>query len=138
MDRADLREPVVLEVDNATSDVPGRRVPELVDAEDLDVDALRIHFEQSLGTEDQRRRIGPCAAYQIKGVGDDTVRVDVDRLNAAPPQGDGPADGRRRRLSGVAAADGACQHASGRQNTRFDRVPATDSHPFTLPRTRAF
>jgi hypothetical protein len=95
---AELGEPVVLNADNLCRDLALGAVPGRVDAQCLHVDALRIHLADASGADfiDARPTLTtrPRRAEQRLGLGNHTVRVDVDGLDAttidhdfAPPSG---------------------------------------------------
>jgi hypothetical protein len=108
---ADLRERLVLKLDELARDVPVRRVPVGVDAERLDVDALLVHRADAVrraGHEEGLRLERP--PHQGHGRGHRAVRVHVHRLHAlalhhhlSPPRvrGGGPAAGDERRVGHV-------------------------------------
>jgi hypothetical protein len=106
--RADLRERLVLDLDELARDVPVRRVPVGVDAERLDVDALLVHRADAvcLAGHEEGFRL-ERSPHQGHRRGHRAVRVHVHGLHAlalhhhlSPPRlrGGGPAAGDERRV----------------------------------------
>src|SRR5207247_7762310 len=90
MRRTPRRELLVLDLDNLARELAVRRVPERVDAEDLDIDPLRVQRMETLGAEDETAAVGLVAAAgrrelrtfeNIADLGHREGTVDVDRLD---------------------------------------------------------
>jgi len=116
---AQLGELLVLQLDDGLRDVAIRLVPERIDAQRFDVDALRIHVADALVGHDQIWRFG-LDAHQGHGFGKRAVRVHVDRRHAPPADHDvAPPGGRVLRLDVPGAQevaadeDGAGQTCGG-------------------------
>jgi hypothetical protein len=83
--RADLGQRLVLDPDELRRDVPVRRVPVGVDAERLDVDALRVHRAEALLGIGHEEGLGlELAPHERHRGRDRAVGVHVHRLHASP------------------------------------------------------
>src|SRR5437660_3235969 len=147
--RAELGEPLVLQLDDLGRQVALEAVPGRIDAERLQIDALRIQALQAFLPRDgvDARAL---VLHQRFRLGDDAVRVHVDRLDA--PAGDAhlaPAH-LRMRLGHERAADekeelAAAGHAPVRRfssasvlkNASWSRCAFSACRPSSSSRTRS-
>jgi hypothetical protein len=93
----------IVDLDDFRSDVAFRQVPERVDANRLDIDALFIHLAETAHADfaDPRTThlVGTWrSTHECQRLGNHAVRVHVDGLHAAPAYHDFPAARHRLRL----------------------------------------
>jgi len=79
---AKLRKLLVLSLDESRGEIAVRPIPEWINAQDLDVDALFIHLAQSIGADEQRNIRGWSLAHHFHDARDRAMRVNVDDLDA--------------------------------------------------------
>ncbi len=116
---AQLRELLVLHLDERLRDVALRLVPVRIDAESLDVDALPVHGIDTLGAHDELVGLH-LQTHQRHGLRKRAVRMNVDRLDAAAvhhhlaaPCRAGGLRMDMRRVQKIAAREHGARHRAG-------------------------
>ena len=114
--RAQLRQLLVLQLDERLGDVALGLVPVGIDAERLDVDALPVHGLDALGAHHQLVGLH-LQSHQRHRLREPTMRMDVDGLDAAaahhhlaPPRRTGGLRVHMRRVQETAARENGAPH----------------------------
>jgi hypothetical protein len=124
---AELRQLLVLELDELARHLEVRAVPGRIDAQGFHVDALRVHLLQTIRAHDQRRVVRRGLAHHLRYAWHDAVAMDVDHLDSSSAHRHLPSSGRGARLS--TGSNDLAHAAIGQQHTRNGTGRVLDERP---------